>query len=144
MEIKKKIGVFTTFRGGSGPKFFFSNESFPKVMEKDKDMDKVFKSVKQSHFHTVVIQQFSSSLLTYFLKSKTPRIPFGKSILMYFRVTKSIDHFPIILNDLLNGHCEVIEARGLKLCTGPSMAKIHTIQNGISECNMQSSVQKVT
>ena len=37
MELKKKIGVFTTFRGGVRTEvvkihnFFFSNESFPKT-----------------------------------------------------------------------------------------------------------------
>ena len=43
MELKKKNGVFTTFRGGgAGPKlgkfttfFFFSNESFPKGRVKE-------------------------------------------------------------------------------------------------------------
>ena len=60
------------------------------VPDGEKFVDKAFKSIKYNHIQKLSFKQFSSSLLTYFLKSKTPSgIPFWRAFFMPMKGARS-------------------------------------------------------
>ena len=62
----------------------------PRIPNSEKFMENAFESIKYSHFQKVVIFPFPYSLLTYFLKSKTPSvIPFWRAFLMPMKGARS-------------------------------------------------------
>ena len=60
------------------------------VPNSEKFMEKHLKVSNTATFKNLSFYQFPSNLLTYFLKSKTPRvIPFWRAFLMPIKVTRS-------------------------------------------------------